>query len=71
MDATITEIHPPKRERRAGALRFVPRHAAQYQMASHWVAHSWQSGFAQSMQTAKAGRCWWTAHRCASARVVA
>lgn len=57
-DAAITAIHPPTRDLAAGALRRDARHAAQYQMPSHCVAHSWQSVFAHCMQTAKAGRCW-------------
>ncbi len=63
IDAAMTAIHPPARERRAGPLRRAPRHAAQYQIPSHCVAHSWQSDFAHCMHTAKAGRCWWTAQR--------
>ena len=71
IEAAITAIQPPMRERRAGALRRVARHAAQYQMASHCVAHSWQSDFVHCMQTANAGRCGCTAHRCAIARLIA
>lgn len=55
--AAITAIHPPTRDFAACALRLVERHAAQYQMPSHCVAHSWQSVFAHCMQTANAGRC--------------
>ena len=56
-DAAITAIQPPTRDFAAGALRREERHAAQYQMPSHCVAHSWQSVFAHCMQTANAGRC--------------
>jgi hypothetical protein len=55
-DAAITAIHPPMCDFAAGALRRDAKQAAQYQMPSHCVAHSWQSVFAHCMQTANAGR---------------
>lgn len=57
IDAAMTAIHPPTRDVFAGPARRLPRHAAQYQIPSHCVAHSWQSDFAHCMQTANAGLC--------------
>jgi hypothetical protein len=70
IDAAITAIHLPARERVTGPTRRAARQAAQYQIPSHCVAHSWQRDFVHCMQTAKAGLCWWTAHRCAMGRLV-
>jgi hypothetical protein len=57
IDAAITAIHPPARDRLSGPARRTARHAAQYQIPSHCVAHSWQSDFVHCMQMAKAGLC--------------
>lgn len=64
--ATVV-IQPRMGERSLLTPRFAPRQAAQCQIPSHCVAHSWQSIFAHDMQRAKAGRCEWSAHRCAVA----
>ena len=56
MEAAITETHAKARERSLREPRFAARHAAQCQIPSHCVAHSWQSIVAQAMHRANAGR---------------
>jgi len=51
-----TAIQPPACDSLWMAVRFAARHAAQCQIPSHWLAHSWHSSFAHDMQTANAGR---------------
>ena len=63
-ESAITAIQLKTGERRTVAPRFDPRHAAQCQIPSHCVAHSWQSIFAHDMQRANAGRCSCTEQRC-------
>lgn len=63
-ETATTAIQPNTGERRTVATRLLPRQAAQCQMPSHCVAHSWQSIFAHDMQRANAGRCSCTEHRC-------
>jgi hypothetical protein len=55
-ESATTEIQLKNGERGTVAVRFVPRQAAQCQMPSHCVAHSWQSVFEHDMQRANAGR---------------
>lgn len=54
--AATTGIHGSTRERSTRRPRRAARQAAQCQIPSHCVAHSWQSVFAHDMQRANAGR---------------
>lgn len=63
-ETETTAIQPSTGEPCTDATRFVPRQAAQCQIPSHCVAHSWQSIFAHDMQRANAGRCSCTEQRC-------
>jgi hypothetical protein len=66
-----TPIQAKTGERSVFGPRFAARHAAQCQIPSHCVAHSWQSVFVQAMQRANAGRWSCTEQRWAAVSMAA